>query len=112
MARDYDAEFAALMKSRGQTVSEDDFGIKAFEEAVKEEAAKPVTKPSEGFFIAKRQMHQALDHKFCEAQSLLTQLQKNGRYSDAAMVSLEIRFIEKFRDYVRNGMLWDTRKGP
>lgn len=74
--------------------------------------ADKLTKPSEGFFLAKRQMQDALDFKIADKQQLINHLQKNGRYSDAAMVSLEIRTLEKIRDYARNGMLWDTSKGP
>jgi hypothetical protein len=70
-----------------------------------------LTKPSEGFFIAKRQMQEALDFKLGELIQKKNQLTKESNYTGLTIVLIQIDQLESLRDYVRNGMLWDTGRG-
>lgn len=71
------------------------------------------TKPSEGFFIAKRRMQDALIHRIDTLEKERDALgfdPANDQKHDT--LQTEINALEKFRDYVRNGLLWDTSEGP
>lgn len=69
------------------------------------------TRPSEGYFMAKRQMQDLLDNKLCDLQSRRTTMLKENNYTGATIVLIELDLIEKLRNHVRNGMLWNTDDG-
>lgn len=74
--------------------------------------ADSLTKPSEGYFLAKRQMVEAIDSRM----NLLHQEQINlPKDSDSVdrhrAISVELRTLENTRNYIRNVLLWDTSQG-
>lgn len=76
-----------------------------------EEGEPPVKTPSDGFFIAKRQMQEALDNRLGALMVKKRKLTEESNYTGLTIVLIQIDQLESIRDYVRNGMLWDTRNG-
>ena len=71
-----------------------------------------LTKPSEGFFLAKRRMADGLAHRIDtlekERDALPAESNSVEKYK---ALTIQINTLEKARDYVRNGLLWDTSEG-
>lgn len=72
-----------------------------------------LTKPSEGYLKAKRQMVEMLDRRIENYQTIISQMTERGFNSipERAAAFTQISELEKIRDYVRNGMLWNTDEG-
>jgi hypothetical protein len=72
-----------------------------------------LTKPSEGYFLAKRRMADAMANRIDilekEQASLVPSPETIDRIRE---ISIEIKVLEKTRSYVRNFLLWDTSEGP
>lgn len=69
-----------------------------------------LTKPSEGFFLAKRRTVDGIDArmgKLHEEQKSLVKF--SDRWHE---INSELTAMESIRNYVRNGLLWDTSEGP
>lgn len=65
-------------------------------------------KASEGYLLAKRQMIEALDHRLSVYEKSL----KNEEDDDHRQaLKVRIQEVEQFRNFIRNGMLWDTSQG-
>lgn len=69
-----------------------------------------LTKPSEGFFLAKRRTVDGIDNRMDILFKEQKELPKDSsRWRD---INSELKAMEKIRDYVRNVLLWDTSEGP
>lgn len=79
-------------------------------EGIEEGEFVPKT-PSDGFFIAKRQMQESLDNRIGILLAKKKKLTDESNYTGLTIVLIQIDQLESIRDYVRNGMLWDTRRG-
>jgi hypothetical protein len=70
-------------------------------------------KSSDGYFLAKRQMQDALDYRIDiiieEKEKLLDKPGSMDNERQLSKLNGQIEAMEFFRNYVRNGMLWDTR---
>jgi hypothetical protein len=72
---------------------------------------KKLETPSEGYFLAKRELNEALKMRIENLQLLAIQAHKEGNLQvKESFVKLVTEF-EKFRGHIRNVMLWDTRRG-
>jgi len=71
----------------------------------------PVDKPSEGFFIAKRQMMEVLDRSISDLRMKCNQCRKECNYAALPIIMLELDLNMQMREYVRNGMLWNSAHG-
>jgi hypothetical protein len=71
----------------------------------------PVKKPSEGYFIAKRQIMESVDRIIADLHKSATTCRKEGRFSDLTIITFELSIFLKLGDYLRNGMLWDATWG-
>jgi len=61
----------------------------------------------DGYFLAKRQMQEALDHRMAEYQDVLNKMEKTADNVDAQKIRRAlIEELRELRNYVRNGMLW------
>lgn len=72
-----------------------------------------MTKPSEGYFLAKRQLQDALLYRIEQYEKKLDTL-KVTSIDDADEYDTLVEKIEELelvRNYVRNVMLWDTSEG-
>lgn len=67
--------------------------------------------PSDGFFIAKRQMQESLDNRLGALIAKKNLLTKESNYTGLTIVLIQIDQLEEIRNYVRNGMLWNTEDG-
>lgn len=68
-----------------------------------------LTKPSEGFLLAKRRMVDSIDHRMGVLFEEQKETIKNSnRWRE---INAELRAMEKMRNYVRNVLLWDTSEG-
>lgn len=71
-----------------------------------------LTKPSEGFFLAKRAMVESIDRRLGILHKEYVDLPKNSDTVDRARaLSVEMQTLEYTRNYIRNILLWDTSKG-
>lgn len=68
----------------------------------------PFKKASEGYFLAKSQMTDCLDHRI---EILRDELKTASIGIEVMSINSEIKLLETFRNYVRNGMLWNTEWG-
>lgn len=69
-----------------------------------------LTKPSEGFFLAKRQMVEAIDGRMNILHKERIDL-KQDDFERRQEIDSEMQALEKVRSYIRNVLLWDTSKG-
>lgn len=71
-----------------------------------------LTKPSEGFFLAKRRIQDGLANRI---ETLTKERNDLPHTSDNVdkhkSLTVKINTLEEARDYVRNGLLWDTSQG-
>lgn len=71
-----------------------------------------LTKPSEGFFLAKRRIQDGLAGRIENLEKERSSLRPSESTIDRIReISAEIKALESARDYVRNGLLWDTSEG-
>jgi hypothetical protein len=73
-------------------------------------------KPSEAYFLAKREVQDKLDGRLSVLREKLESLPKECTdfdYYDAitSKIKTEIAIVENIRSHFRNTMLWDTSKG-
>lgn len=72
-----------------------------------------MTKPSDGYFLAKRQIQDAILYRIEKYEKELDTLNvtsiDNADEYDAILE--KIKELELFRNYVRNVMLWDKSQG-
>lgn len=71
----------------------------------------PFKDPTEGYMVAKRQMQDALDRRVTFLRSELRKCRKESNYAGFPILMAEINLVEDLRDYVRNGMLWNSEWG-
>ena len=71
-----------------------------------------LTKPSDGYFLAKRQMVAALDVQIAKIEKEQEECQKGVMRGNYPQLEASKSALFKIRDYVRNYMLWDTSEGP
>lgn len=72
---------------------------------------KKLTKASEGYFKAKRDLQNSLAGRMDVLIEKLEKAKAENDYQTAAMLMLEHGVVEKLRNHLRNSMLWDTRLG-
>lgn len=83
-----------------------------FAREVEENKKHPrVYKPSEGFFIASRQVQDSLAGRLDVLNEKLDKLRVEGNSTGISLVLIEIDVVTKIRDTLRNTLLWDTRRG-
>lgn len=70
-----------------------------------------LTKPSEGYFKAKREMQDSLDHRLGMIAYKINKCRQEDNYTGITLLLIEQEQLEGIRNYVRNGMLWDTENG-
>lgn len=71
-----------------------------------------LTKPSEGFFLAKQVMVESIDRRLDILHKEYVDLPKNHDIVDRARaLSIEMQTLEYTRNYIRNALLWDTSRG-
>jgi hypothetical protein len=63
----------------------------------------------EAYFMAKKQMTDALDYRMSLYEELLVEYEQQGNINYYRMTEVRIQELNQFRDFVRNGMLWDTK---
>jgi hypothetical protein len=68
-------------------------------------------KPSDGYFLAKREMNEALINRIDIYVAKSQSAHLLGDAIQAAMFRQLASDLEKFRGFVRNVMLWDTDNG-
>ncbi len=67
-------------------------------------------KGMDGYFLAKREMQDALDSKIGIAQEKLAAIEcKEENVMKHVGLRAQIQVLEEIRSYVRNAMLWDTK---
>lgn len=71
----------------------------------------PATRPSEGYFIAKREMNESLKLCIEKFALLAVKAHKDGEIRDKLFYVELVTELERFRAHTRNSMLWDTRRG-
>ena len=70
-----------------------------------------LTKPSEGYFLAKRQVAEKLEGHIGVLLEKSSEAKLRGDELSVAFMEVEVRILEKVRNQIRNTMLWDTSKG-
>ena len=70
-----------------------------------------LTKPSDGFFLAKSQVQESLQGRIDILNDKLEACRKEENYTGLALVLIEIEILEKTRTHFRNSLLWDTSRG-
>lgn len=60
----------------------------------------------EAYFLAKRQMTEALDYRLSIYQEELKKAEDTSNVDLHRIMQARIQELEEYRDYVRNGMLW------
>lgn len=71
-----------------------------------------MTKPSDGYFFAKREIVKAIDGRISKLHTQMEELDKTSENVDLhRSLKSQIRALENIRNFVRNVMLWDTSKG-
>lgn len=71
-----------------------------------------LTKPSEGYFLAKRRMADAMANRMDILEKEQAELVPGPETIDRIReISIELKVLEKTRSYIRNGLLWDTSEG-
>lgn len=69
-------------------------------------------KPSEGYFLAKRQVQDSLNGRLEVLTERFNEFKSRRDYANLAIVSVEMEIVNNLRNHLRNSMLWDTEKGP
>lgn len=71
-----------------------------------------LTKPSEGYFLAKRRMADAMANRMDILEKEQAGLVPSPETIDRIReISIELKVLEKTRSYIRNCLLWDTSEG-
>jgi hypothetical protein len=70
-----------------------------------------LTNPSDGYFLAKREMNEALKLRIEKYALLAIQADKEGNLQVKESYRKLVSELEQFRGYVRNVMLWNTGRG-
>lgn len=68
-----------------------------------------MTKPGDGYFYAKREMQEALERRIIKVQALRDKT-SNENHQLLMVYDAQLSTLEEVRKFVRNVMLWDTRK--
>ena len=63
----------------------------------------------EAYFMAKKQMQDALDYRLSKYEEALKEYEEQGNVDYHRMTQVRIQELEEFRQFVRNGMLWDSK---
>ena len=70
-----------------------------------------VSKPSEGYFMAKREVADALVRRAEKYAELALKYIKDRNMQGYEMNTKLVAEFERFRSFVRNSLLWDTSNG-
>lgn len=70
-----------------------------------------LTKPSDGYFLAKKQMQEALDYRISFYLNEATKAAQGGDERMESIARAKIAELEDVRKYVRNVMLWSKLDG-
>lgn len=71
-----------------------------------------MSKPSEGYFAAKRQLQDALNHRLSVYDKEMKALPRDADSVELhRALRIRMQEVEQLYQFVRNGMLWDTSKG-
>lgn len=73
--------------------------------------ADKLTKASQGYFSAKREMVEAIDRRIEKADEARQKAVLEGAAQDHQIADACVKTLENVRYFVRNVMLWDTSKG-
>lgn len=73
--------------------------------------AQKMTRASEGYFLAKRQLQDTLARRIMDLEKKAHVAEVRGNFAESLDLQCLAIELTKVRDYVRNVMLWDTKKG-
>ena len=70
---------------------------------------KPKLKAKDGYFMAKREMQDAIMRRVARLEEDLGKVNTGDTFEQRLVISSKIKALEEARHFVRNVMLWDTR---
>lgn len=73
---------------------------------------KPKLKPSDGYFMAKREMQEAIMRRVAVLEEKRSKDRTGNTHEKWIDYTSQIKALEEARSFIRNVMLWDTSKGP
>ena len=72
---------------------------------------KPKLRASDGYFMAKREMQDAIARRVAVLEKDLENVRNGRTFEQRLELTAKIQALEEARNFVRNYMLWDTTKG-
>ena len=69
---------------------------------------KPKLKAKDGYFMAKREMQDAIMRRVVRLEEDLAKVSTGDTYEQRLVLTSKIKALEEARHFIRNVMLWDT----